>query len=684
MYSGFFLCVTVVAGRACAQRPCCLTLAEVDQMKYRPEIDGLRAVAVVPVILFHAGFQPFGGGFVGVDVFFVISGYLITSIILAEMAGGTFSLAGFYERRVRRILPALFLVIAACLPAAWILMLPGDMRDFARSVAAVSLFVSNFLFWRESGYFETAAELKPLLHTWSLAVEEQFYLLFPLLLMLLWGLGRRAIVGVVIVLAMASLALAQWAAINEPDAGFFLLPARGWELLIGGLVALFRSSGTPFAVDPRTCQIGSGVGLLLILYAVFMFGEHTPFPGFPALVPTVGAALIIVFATPSTVVGSVLASRGFVGVGLVSYSAYLWHQPLFAFARHGGALKYGEWVLGALAVVALILAYFSWRFVEQPFRDRRRFDRNRIFILAALASLTFIGIGAYGNHTKGFESYYIEHRLVGEERELYLLIRKHTEGDPDRNRVDDGRCVFATRAIDEEFERRYAACAGVFGQSLIVLGDSHAINLYNIIAKAEIDKFVVGVVRGGCRPHDDRPNCHYPEFDRFLERNAASVGALIFHQSGSYLFRDRRGNVDSWLSFRPGAPFFVDGRNIERIDAYLNRLGGLVETYWLGPFVEARVDLNDLNVLRDGLKILDQSLTNFGELEVELKSRTAAPENRYRYVSLFDILAIERDFLKVGSCITYRDKDHFSDCGEDLLAPKLKRAFESGLFTRSH
>src|SRR5664279_275289 len=181
-------------------------------MEYRREIDGLRALAVVPVILFHAGFRAFSGGFVGVDVFFVISGYLITSLILAEKAQGTFSLAGFYERRARRILPALFVVMAVCIPVAWFCLLPGAMKAFSESLVAVSVFASNALFYRETGYFAPDAELKPLLHTWSLAVEEQFYVLYPLLLLAAWRLGRKWIVPSLVTIAILSLALAQWGA----------------------------------------------------------------------------------------------------------------------------------------------------------------------------------------------------------------------------------------------------------------------------------------------------------------------------------------------------------------------------------------------------------------------------------------------------------------------------------------
>jgi peptidoglycan/LPS O-acetylase OafA/YrhL len=275
-------------------------------MDYRREIDGLRAIAVLPVILFHAGFEMFSGGFVGVDVFFVISGYLITSIILAEKEAGTFSLMRFYERRARRILPALFVVMAACAPFAWLWLLPNDMEDFSQSLVAVSLFVSNILFWGESGYFDTAAELKPLLHTWSLAVEEQYYVLFPLFIMLTWRLGKRWIAGLLVVTAAISLSLAQWGAYNQSAATFFLLPTRSWELAIGAFIALYFSQPQRMDASDAVKQAASGAGLLLILYGVFAFSKSTPFPSFYALLPTMGAALIILFATPSTVVGMLL------------------------------------------------------------------------------------------------------------------------------------------------------------------------------------------------------------------------------------------------------------------------------------------------------------------------------------------------------------------------------------------
>jgi len=365
-------------------------------MNYRREIDGLRALAVLAVILFHAGFQTFGGGFVGVDVFFVISGYLITSLILAELDQGKFSLINFYERRARRILPALFLVMFVCLPFAWLWLLPNDLKDFAQSLVAVPVFASNILFWRETGYFGTAEALKPLLHTWSLAVEEQYYLLFPLFLMLTWPLGKRWILSLTLLIFVASLAAAQWGSNVAPEANFYLLPTRGWELLVGSFVAFYRYQHPDKTDNGRIAEWGGVIGIALVVYAVFGFDNQTPFPSLYALVPTVGAALIILCATPNTFLGKLLASGILVGIGLVSYGAYLWHYPIFSFLRYRALEPLSFSVLVAAMLMTFVLAYASWKFVELPFRNRSNFTRRAVFSFALIGSLIFVGVGYAG------------------------------------------------------------------------------------------------------------------------------------------------------------------------------------------------------------------------------------------------------------------------------------------------
>jgi peptidoglycan/LPS O-acetylase OafA/YrhL len=370
-------------------------------MHYRREIDGLRAIAVVPVILFHAGFSAFGGGYVGVDVFFVISGFLITRILIDELEKGDFSILRFYERRARRILPALFVVLIACLPFAYLWMLPSQLQAFGQSLVAVVLFGSNILFWQENGYFAAAAELKPLLHTWSLAVEEQFYLLFPVFLTWAWKFGRSKVAWGVVTVAVLSLIYSEWMGRIDPSANFYLIWTRAWELLAGSLCA-FATSGRP----QRSSNILGATGLALIVFSVFYFDSTTPFPGVYALLPVAGTALVILYADQATWVARLLSLRGFVGIGLISYSAYLWHQPLFAFARLRSPTEPGHGLMAILAVTALLLAWVTWKWVEQPFRNRTKpvpATRGRVFAASGATGALFVAIGLTVHFGDGFK-----------------------------------------------------------------------------------------------------------------------------------------------------------------------------------------------------------------------------------------------------------------------------------------
>lgn len=347
-------------------------------MKYRPEIDGLRTVALVPVVLFHAGVSVFSGGFIGVDVFFVISGYLITSILLGDLESGSYSILKFYERRARRILPALMVVILASIPFAWFWMVPTQYKDFSQSLVSIAAFSSNILFFLEEDYFAPAAELKPMLHTWSLAVEEQFYIFFPLLLAALWRLGKARVVWVISVIAFVSFAACVLGASFYRVANFYLMPFRAWELLAGAGCAFYLSSRP---TSPGRSYLGAA-GLALILAGAVTFTGQTPFPGLWTLVPVAGACLIVLFGQKDPVIQSILASRPFVFVGLISYSGYLWHQPIFAFARLHAKQELTQPVMLSLALFSFGLAYLSWRFVEQPFRTKATWvgrTQGRIF-----------------------------------------------------------------------------------------------------------------------------------------------------------------------------------------------------------------------------------------------------------------------------------------------------------------
>ena len=386
-------------------------------MKYRREVDGLRALAVIPVMLYHAGFKLFGGGFVGVDVFFVISGYLITHNILSEKESGTFSLINFYERRARRILPALFFVMSMCIPVAWVLLLPNDLHNFSKSLIAVCLFISNILFWRGGGYFEDAVELNPLIHTWSLSVEEQYYVLFPIFVLIFWRFGKRRLFGILAIIAIFSLAVCEWGAYNKPVMTFFLLPTRGWEIAIGAFTAILFTK--QIGGSKTLHQLLSIIGLCMVLVSIFTFNKNTPFPSLYTILPTIGASLIILFGNPSTMVGKLLGKKLFVGIGLISYSAYLWHQPLLSFTRYATISEPSLIIKGLILILTLLLAFITWKYVEQPFKNRKQFPRHKIFKYSLFISLLFISVGLFSTYL--FES----NGVFNSEKKLAYALSNH-------------------------------------------------------------------------------------------------------------------------------------------------------------------------------------------------------------------------------------------------------------------
>lgn len=375
-------------------------------MKYRPEIDGLRALAVIPVILFHAGFEIFSGGFVGVDVFFVISGYLITSIIIEDLEHSRFNLLHFYERRARRILPALFFIMIFCFPFALVWMLPNQMKDFSQSLIAVSLFVSNFLFWVEDGYFGPNSEEKPLLHTWSLAVEEQFYLLFPIFLIFAWRFGRNKAFWMIFIMAAISFFLCEnikWGWEEKLVAKFYLAPTRAWELLIGSITAfIIKKKGLKKNNFFAIC------GLVAIIFSIFIYSESTPFPSIYTTLPVFGSTLLILYGEKETLVARILSTKIFVGLGLISYSAYLWHQPLFAFTRIRLLKQPPEFLMICLSILSIIIAFFTWKFIEKPFRNPIFLSRKKIFITSLLGAVIFILVGLLGHLSNGFKERFSE------------------------------------------------------------------------------------------------------------------------------------------------------------------------------------------------------------------------------------------------------------------------------------
>jgi peptidoglycan/LPS O-acetylase OafA/YrhL len=464
-------------------------------LAYRPDIDGLRAVAVVPVILYHAGSKTFSGGFVGVDVFFVISGFLITSLIVAGLESSTFRLAYFYQRRIRRIFPALFVMLAACAAIGWIVLLPNDYKSLGSSTFATAAFVSNIYFWLQSGYFSPEATTQPLLHTWSLAVEEQYYILFPIYLIILRAYFPRKLSAITLGFCFGSFGLCVYASYFHPSAAFYLLPTRAWELFLGATLAIRKSEYQ----RSITANVASLFGVALIAIAVVFYDSRTRFPGFPALLPTIGAALFIC-AGPGTLINRVVATKLPNLIGRISYPLYLWHWPAIFFGRY---LKSSELSVSEYAVIigaSSVLAVSTWAFIEQPVRHSRYLNTSaRIYTTAAVAIALTISFGVGAFISNGFPI-----RIAANQRAI-ILANEHVANQQllpkecQRNfkmRFSDQTpvtyCAIGTREDSAQ-------------SNILFFGDSQIEQLYYALLDLSHDGFfgkkqVLFATYGGCIP----------------------------------------------------------------------------------------------------------------------------------------------------------------------------------------
>ena len=384
-------------------------------IKYRPEIDGLRAIAVGAVILYHAqitifGHQPFKGGFIGVDIFFVISGYLITSIILKELVTtGSFSFKNFYERRIRRILPALLFVMLTSLPFAWFYMSPNELINFSKTTFYTLSFISNFYFYISSLEYFAGGAPNILLHTWSLSVEEQYYILFPIVLLVTFKYFRKYLIHILILGFFISLGLAEWTSRNYPSASFYFLHTRMWELLAGSILSYYEITFGHRSKNKTLNLILPFTGLILIGHSIFFFNDKILHPSFYTLSPIIGVCLIIWFSNKDELITKILSTKLFVGIGLISYSLYLWHYPIFAFIKITGLVAGNMTYKLLLIPILLICSLISYYFVEKTFRNKKNSIKN-ILILIFISSLILISYNLYviynNGVTYGFPKYF--------------------------------------------------------------------------------------------------------------------------------------------------------------------------------------------------------------------------------------------------------------------------------------
>jgi len=645
-------------------------------MMYRSEIDGLRAIAVVPVILFHAGFQMFSGGFVGVDIFFVISGYLITTIIIDDIEKNQFSVANFYERRARRILPALFFVILCCIPFAWIWMLPDELRTFSQSIISVIFFASNLFFWQKSGYFSASSEEMPLLHTWSLAVEEQYYVLFPVFLILTWRFGKNRVFWIIVGLAAISLALSEWGWRNKETANFYLSPMRAWELFAGSISAfIVRKHGV------KSFNSIALLGLGAIVFSIFTYDETTPFPSFYSLVPVLGTVLLILYSGKETFVSRFLSMRLIVGMGLISYSVYLWHQPVFAFAKIRLLNAPSTELMIFLCVLSILLGFLSWKYIEQPFRNKKGLLKRRlgVFSVSFAGAVAFLIIGFGGQLQDGYKqrldipnSVYNSTTSSGRK---YECFSKHNIHD-----VDDWYCELG---------------AGSAERSFAVFGDSHSLAIVRAADEVINEIGLSGVYVGtfGCIPFlaihslrgdQNEKNCHKlnERVFEYVKNNQIKVLILVarwtYYTDGGYdgsdfsfISTDKNGiksKEESREAFRKGL--------WKTVKAY-SRIG--VEVVIVPQVPQQKFDAMDIYrtvYAEDAANLRDNSVSVQEHRRLQSFVNSLFSEFKIKTLSLDGIFC--DDFkCNVGTLSEsfYWDNDHLSVVGSKKIRNAIKDFF---------
>jgi peptidoglycan/LPS O-acetylase OafA/YrhL len=430
--------------------------------KYRPDIDGLRAVAVLAVVVYHAFPETLPGGFVGVDAFFVISGFLITGIITDGLRNGTFTFRDFYARRIRRIFPALMVVLVACWLIGVFVLWPEDLRSLGRHLMSGAGMLSNFIFWKEAGYFDIASDAKPLLHLWSLAVEEQFYLVWPLLLFASWS-RFRGWLALVVIIGAGSLALC---VINTPTskaaATFYLPPTRAWEFMIGAALAHPKVAGV--RLPSGISNASSWLGLALLGSSILLLHRGLPYPGWRALLPTLGTALVIAAGPHSFCNRRLLSWRALVSVGLISYPLYLWHWPLLSYSRIASDGEVSVAARVSVVAISVVLADLTYRLVETPLRRSRSSPIQRTKTVALIVTgLVVMTLGAFTYKSERLQSIADAHTKKIRDTDT-ALIAKHR---PQRC-AEDPRLVGSAKGLCEQY-------GDVRGRRLLVVwGDSHA------------------------------------------------------------------------------------------------------------------------------------------------------------------------------------------------------------------
>ena len=658
------------------------------KLLYREDIDGLRAVSVLAVVLNHAGIGLFAGGYIGVDIFFVISGYLITSIIMREINSNDFSIIRFYERRIRRILPALFGMVAFTVAACAIIYDAEKFREFGKSVIATTLFASNINFWRESGYFDAPSQLKPLLHTWSLAVEEQFYIFFPVYMYLIFRYVRKFAPAILTGTAILSFGFSIFTVSKDPSAAFYLAHLRAWELIIGAILALRL---IPEDISKTYGNFIGVIGLVMVLLPIFQYSESTNFPGLSALLPVLGAAFIIFSGLEDgkSFMGRLLSLPPFVFIGKISYSLYLWHWPLIIFSKYYAIRPLTSYELSSVIAATIIIATLSWRFIETPFRSKDFLSTGKIYSFAASGMTMMLAIGILIYYFKGFpERQGLENLTQTSKKEEAWLFK-----DCNINATDAPTAITACEIGD-----------GNSPPTFMIWGDSHTPTYGKAIHASADQNGVAGILTygQGCptflgmTPLPQIGDVSCLEYNKmaltYLEQHP-EIETVILASRWTIWIEETRYKYEEGVkvhltdvlnelpSDATGSQLFTTG--LERTIQTLQDMGRKVVI--IAPLPEIGYDVPSANFIasrtgRDINQIIAPTLDEYAIRNQNTFTILKAFEEKYKIqvIQPWESLCQENICrVAINGIPLYSDDDHLSVFGSELISPIFDPLFES-------
>ena len=640
-------------------------------MDYRKEIDGLRALAILPVVLFHSGLPMFNWGYIGVDIFFVISGYLITCIIFPKIEKREFAFSWFYENRIRRLFPALFLMIVFSSLMSLLLLDPIKLVEFSYSVFSSIFFYSNFFFWQEIDYFESTSELMPLLHTWSLSIEEQFYILFPILLILLVRFLHKRLLSIIFAIGSVSLALWIYGNIYFQTATFYLPITRAWELIAGAFLAIFV-----YRYGYLKNKYTSTIGLFIIFFSFYIFSLGGSAKNIFMLLPVLGTLMILAAKNHSSFLKLLLQNKISIFFGLISYSLYLFHQPVFAFAK----IYFID--LGYIEVIAFIgfsilLSFFSWNYVEKIFRKRfnSQINFSKMIPILCLPILVSISIAIFSIKTEGNKQNYLS-SLSSVEMQTYSLlegVKKENENDLFFNNND---CIISSNNFSNILELKILECEKKYGKGILFFGDSHAKDIFNSYQHIDQREFIIGISANFCQAHETINHCYFLELRDFLNSYPNVFQKIFFHQAGYFFLGqdgikfNNKGFLEE-LALNDTKMQFEISR--DRVMSLRENLKGLAENIVvIGPRIEPHIQNKYIKKFSCKHKFLTrENLTkSFHALDQIFKETFTASE----YISLQEIIkfSIDKDFMNCEE-IYWADGDHWSKSGEIHFSERLAR-----------